>query len=241
MNAPAPASPRRRLVAGDRELELGARPWLMGIVNASPDSFSDGGRHATLDRQVELAAELLAAGADILDVGGQSARADRPRVSALEELERVLPLVERLAGELGALVSVDTYRPSVARAAIAAGARIVNDVSGLRDADLAAACAETGAALVLMHTLAEPGRRLQDRALYGEDIAGEDRVDQLALAQPPEAVEAELVGDRMQVGERAGLQLGALEYCHRASLLGRMGAARLAAARRNGARKRRSA
>src|SRR5438067_7386559 len=126
MNGPAPASPRRRRVAGDRELELGTRPWLMGIVNASPDSFSDGGCHATLDRQVELAAELLAAGADILDVGGQSARADRPRVSELEELERVLPLVERMAGELGALVSVDTYSPSVARDAIAAGARIVN-------------------------------------------------------------------------------------------------------------------
>jgi dihydropteroate synthase len=173
MSDPGRASPRRRLVAGDRELELGARPWLMGIVNASPDSFSDGGRHATLDRQVALAAELLAAGADILDVGGQSARADRPRASEPEELERVLPLVERLAGELGALVSIDTDRPSVARAAIAAGARIVNDVSGLRDPDLAGACADTGAALVLMHTLAEPGRRLQDRALYGEDIAGE--------------------------------------------------------------------
>ena len=172
MNGPRGA-PLRRLMAGDRELELGARPWLMGIVNASPDSFSDGGRHATLHRQVELGGELLAAGADILDVGGQSARADRPHVSEQEELERVLPLVECLTGELGALVSVDTYRPPVARAAIAVGARIVNDVSGLRDPDLAGVCAETGAALVVMHTLAEPGRRLQDRALYGEDIAGE--------------------------------------------------------------------
>jgi len=172
MNGPGGAPPLR-LRAGDRELELGARPWLMGIVNASPDSFSDGGRHATLDRQVELGGELLAAGADILDVGGQSARADRPRVSEQEELERVLPLVERLAGERGALVSVDTYRPRVARAAIAAGARIVNDVSGLRDPDLAGVCAETGAALVVMHTLAEPGRRLQDPQLYGADIAGE--------------------------------------------------------------------
>jgi len=164
-------APPRRLLAGDRELELGARPWLMGIVNASPDSFSDGGRHATLERQVELGGELLAAGADILDVGGQSARADRPPVSEREELERVLPLVERLAGELRALVSVDTHRPPVARAAIAAGARIVNDVSGVRDPNLAGVCAETGAALVVMHTLAEPGRRLQDSQLYGADIA----------------------------------------------------------------------
>jgi dihydropteroate synthase len=161
-----------RLLAGERVLALGERPWLMGIVNASPDSFSDGGRHATSGAQLQLARELLAAGADILDVGGESASTGRLPVAEQEEIERVAPLIERLVGELGALVSVDTYKPAVARAAIAAGAAIVNDVSGLLDPRLAEVCAQTGAALVVMHTRAAPRQRLQDPDLYG-DIAAE--------------------------------------------------------------------
>jgi dihydropteroate synthase len=161
-----------RLRACELTLELGSRPWLMGIVNASPDSFSDGGRYKSLEARLELAGGLLAAGADILDVGGESASTGRPAVEAREEIARVVPLVERLAGDLGAIVSVDTYKPEVARAAIAAGARIVNDVSGLRDPQLAEVCAESGAALVLMHTLAAPRERLQDADLY-EDVTGE--------------------------------------------------------------------
>jgi dihydropteroate synthase len=162
------SAPPRRLRAADRLLELGTRPWLMGIVNASPDSFSDGSRHATLDARVELARELLAAGADILDVGGESASTGRPQVEAHEEIERVVPLIERIAAEPGAIVSVDTYKPAVARAAIAAGAKMVNDVSGLRTAALAELCAQTGAALVVMHTRAAPRERLQDADLYGD-------------------------------------------------------------------------
>jgi dihydropteroate synthase len=166
------SAPPHRVRAIDRVLELGARPWLMGIVNASPDSFSDGGRHATLDARVQLASELLAAGADILDIGGESASTGRPPVDVGEEIERVVPLVERVAGELGAIVSVDTYKPAVASAAIAAGAKIVNDVSGLRTPGLAELCAQTGAALVVMHTLIAPRERMQDPDLYG-DITGE--------------------------------------------------------------------
>jgi dihydropteroate synthase len=143
----------------------------MGIVNASPDSFSDGGLHATLDSQLRLAEELLSAGADILDIGGESASTGRPPVAVEEELERVVPLVERVVRELGATVSVDTYKPAVAAAAIAAGARIVNDVSGLRDPAVAEVCARTGAALVLMHTRAAPRERLQDPDLYGDITA----------------------------------------------------------------------
>ena len=166
------SAPSHRLLAADRVLELGARPWLMGVVNASPDSFSDGGRRPTLDSRVALARELLRAGADILDIGGESATTGRPSVEAEEEIERVVPLIERVAGELGAIVSVDTYKPSVAGAAIAAGARIVNDVSGLRDPVLAELCARTGAALVVMHTRAAPRERLQDPDLY-DDITDE--------------------------------------------------------------------
>jgi dihydropteroate synthase len=166
------SAPLHRLRAVDVSLELGSRPLLMGIVNASPDSFSDGGLHAGLDAQLTLARELQAAGADILDVGGESATTGRPPVSEREELARVVPLIERIVGELGALVSVDTYKPAVASAAIAAGAKIVNDVSGLRDAALAEVCAVTGAALVLMHTRAAPRQRLQDPDLY-QDIVSE--------------------------------------------------------------------
>jgi dihydropteroate synthase len=144
----------------------------MGIVNASPDSFSDGGRNATLEAQVQLAEQLLQAGADVLDVGGESATTSRPPVPVEQELQRVVPLIERLSGELGAVVSIDTYKPAVARAAIAAGASIVNDVSGLRDPELAEVCAQSGAALVLMHTRAAPRERMQDADLY-EDVTEE--------------------------------------------------------------------
>ena len=165
-------APLYRLRAGDLSLQLGERPWLMGIVNASPDSFSDGGLHTGLDAQLELARELMDAGADILDIGGESASTGRPPVEAQQEIERVVPLVRGAVEELGALVSVDTYKPAVAQAAIDAGARVINDVSGLRDPELADVCARTGAALVIMHTRAAPRERLQDPDLY-DDVTGE--------------------------------------------------------------------
>jgi dihydropteroate synthase len=199
---------RYRLRAVDRVLELGAEaragaggPLIMGVVNASPDSFSDAGRYESLEQRVELALAHAAAGATILDIGGESATTGRAPVPVAEEIERVVPLIERVVAELervvaepergrgrspsdegrswgpaGVLVhpvvSIDTYKPAVARAAIAAGARIVNDVSGLRDTELAAVCAETGAALVVMHTAAAPRVRRQDPDLY-EDVVGE--------------------------------------------------------------------
>jgi dihydropteroate synthase len=143
----------------------------MGVVNASPDSFSDTAAPAGLDEQVRRARALVAAGADVVDVGGESARTGVPPVEATEEVRRVVPLVERLAGEGDVLVSVDTYKPEVAEAAVAAGAVIVNDTSGLRDRALADVCARSGAALVVMHTRAEPKQRLQDPGLYGDVVA----------------------------------------------------------------------
>ena len=163
----APALPLRT-TAGT--LELGGRPWLMGIVNATPDSFSDDGAPRTLDQRVELARSLLEDGADLIDIGGESGRTDQPPVEAEEEIERVVPLIERVTSELGALVSVDTYKPAVARAAIDAGAAIVNDVSGLRDTELADVCADTGAGLVLMHTRAAPKEKLLDPRFDGRVV-----------------------------------------------------------------------
>jgi len=133
------------LKAAGRTLDLASRPLLMGIVNASPDSFSDGGLHKGVESQLRLAAELVGQGAGIVDVGGESATTGRPPVEPEHEIELVAPLVGAIARELDVMISVDTYKPPVARAAIEAGAHVINDVSGLRDVQLAEICAQTGA------------------------------------------------------------------------------------------------
>ncbi|MDQ6751513.1 MAG: dihydropteroate synthase [Actinomycetota bacterium] len=178
------AAPARVLHAGGRVLGLGDRPRLMGVVNASPDSFSDGGRHASVAEQVELARRLVAAGAELIDVGGESAATDRPAVTAAEEIDRVVPVIERVAHETDALISVDTYKPAVAEAALAAGAAMVNDVSGLRDPRVAQVCARTGAALVLVHTQGAPKQKILDHPY--ESVArevAEFLAQQMALAR----------------------------------------------------------
>jgi dihydropteroate synthase len=142
-------------------------PLLMGIVNATPDSFSDAGDHPDLEAR---AAELLEAGADLIDVGGETASGHHPAVSTEEEIARVAPLIERLAAR-GARVSIDTYKPKVAEAAIEAGAVLVNDVSGLRDPAMADLCARTGAGLVIMHTRVAPKGTLLDPAHYDDVVA----------------------------------------------------------------------
>jgi dihydropteroate synthase len=131
------------------------RPLLMGIVNAGPDSFSDAVRLSTLDAQVAHARRLVAEGADIVDVGGESGVTYTAASSADVEMGRVVPLVERLAAD-GIPVSVDTWKAKVAAAALDVGAAMINDTSGLRDLALAELCARTGAALVVMHTRAPP-------------------------------------------------------------------------------------
>lgn len=143
-----------RLRAATLDLRPGA-PALMGIVNATPDSFSDVQGEKPVDALVAQALTLVDAGAAIVDVGGESGRTDRSVIGIDAEIARVVPLVERLA-DLGIAVSVDTWRAPVARAALAAGAVMINDVSGLSDAGIADACAETGAGLVIAHTRAAP-------------------------------------------------------------------------------------
>ncbi len=153
----------------------------MGVVNVTPDSFSDGGLYLDAGAAIAHGEELLAAGADVLDVGGESTRPGAEPVDAAEELRRVLPVVEGLAG---AEVSIDTYKSSVAAAALDAGAAIVNDVTALRgDAEMAAVCAERGATVVLMHMRGEP-RTMQAEPRY-EDVVAEVReflAERLAFA-----------------------------------------------------------
>ncbi len=143
------------------------RPLLMGVINVTPDSFSDGGRFAARDAAIAHGRALLEAGADILDIGGESTRPGSDPVSIDTELERVLPVVEALAGQ-GALVSIDTRRAAVMRAALASGARIVNDVTALAgDPDSLAAVAGSSAAVVLMHMQGEP-RTMQADPRYDD-------------------------------------------------------------------------
>src|SRR5262245_21618299 len=134
-------------------LDLESRVLVMGVLNVTPDSFSDGGKYADLENAVSRALEIEAEGADILDVGGESTRPGSKPVSAEEEMDRVIPVIGALRGRLRIPLSVDTTKSGVARAALQAGAEIINDVSGLRfDPTVAEVAAETGAALVLMHS-----------------------------------------------------------------------------------------
>lgn len=141
----------------DRTLYPAVRPLVMGIVNVTPDSFSDGGRHSTTEAAVAHAARLVEAGADLLDVGGESTRPGAVEVSEDEELRRVLPVVRGLAGRVGVPLSIDTSKAAVAAACLEAGAHIINDVTGLTgDGRMVAVAREHGAGLVVMHMQGTP-------------------------------------------------------------------------------------
>jgi dihydropteroate synthase len=157
----------------------------MGIVNATPDSFSDGGRFLDTGAAVDRALRLAEEGADLVDVGGESTRPGAPPVPAEEEIRRVVPVIERLRARGYPLpISVDTAKGAVARAALAAGADLVNDVSALGDPDLARACAGAGVPVVLMHMRGTPAD-MQSRAAYGDVVADVTRelADALARAE----------------------------------------------------------
>ena len=149
------------------------RPVVMGVINVTPDSFSDCGDYLELPAALARAQELVAAGAVIVDVGGESTRPGALPVDDEEELRRVIPLIERLAGSLAVPISVDTRKPAVMRRAIAAGASLVNDVSALFAPGAIAVVAESGAAACLMHMQGEP-RTMQDAPHY-DDVVGEVR------------------------------------------------------------------
>ncbi len=154
-----------------RRIDL-SRPVLMGVLNITPDSFSDGGRYVRRDAALRRLEELQAEGADIVDIGGESTRPGSAPVSEAVELRRVLPVIEAAAERVDVPLSIDTTKAGVARAALAAGAEIVNDISGLRfDPDLGSLAAEAGAGLVLMHIRGQP-RTMQEN-IYYDDLVGE--------------------------------------------------------------------
>ena len=158
-----------QLDCGGRILKLD-RPRVLGIVNVTPDSFSDGGEHASVDAAVAHGLKLAGEGADALDIGGESTRPGARDVSAEEELRRVVPVIERLAKDTPLPISVDTSKPEVMRAAVAAGAGMINDVYGLRREGALDAAASLGVPLVLMHMLGEP-RSMQDDPRYDDVVA----------------------------------------------------------------------
>ncbi|WP_024694648.1 dihydropteroate synthase [Pseudomonas syringae] len=159
-----------RLPCGNRVLDL-AHTHVMGILNATPDSFSDGGRYSQLDAALRHAQSMVAAGATLIDIGGESTRPGALPVSPAEEVERVAPLVELIARELDVIISVDTSTPDVMLESARLGAGLINDVRSLRRPGALEAAAATGLPVCLMHMLGEPGD-MQDNPRY-EDLVGE--------------------------------------------------------------------
>ncbi len=171
---------------GALPLELGVGTVVMGVINVTPDSFSDGGRHDSAAAAVDRALQMADAGAGIIDVGGESTRPGADPVSAAEEAARVLPVISALSGKVAARISIDTMKASVARPALDAGADIVNDVSSLRDPEMLQVVVERQAPVVLMHMRGTP-RTMQRHTNYDnllDSVIGflEDRVESCVKA-----------------------------------------------------------
>jgi dihydropteroate synthase len=175
------STPSSVYVFGKRSYDLSSRSFVMGVVNVTPDSFSDAGRFFSVEAAVDHARRMIDQGADFIDVGGESTRPKGKAygegsdpVDAREELRRVLPVIERLAGSTDIPLSIDTYKSEVAREALNSGARIVNDISGFHyDPDMPSVVAEAGASAVVMHIRGTP-KTMQQNPVYG-DLLGEIR------------------------------------------------------------------
>jgi dihydropteroate synthase len=155
---------------GDVEIDCGERTLVMGILNVTPDSFSDGGRYLDHGAAVARGIEMVEEGADLIDVGGESTRPGSDPVSSDEERDRVVPVIEALAGKVPVPISVDTRKPTVAKAGLEAGALIANDISGARDPEMFAVAREAGAGMVLMHIKGEP-KTMQVAPHYDDVVA----------------------------------------------------------------------
>lgn len=152
-----------------REVVCGQKTLIMGVLNATPDSFSDGGMFLAAEKAVARGLQMVAEGADMIDIGGESTRPGAKPVEPAEEIARTVPVIKKLRGKTDALISIDTRKAAVARAAVAAGADIINDVSALADSGMAAVAAESGAGLVLMHMLGTP-ETMQNNPRYDDVV-----------------------------------------------------------------------
>jgi len=172
------------------------RARVMGIVNVTPDSFSDGGAHDNTEAAVAHGLQLVAEGADLLDIGGESTRPGAAPVPLEEELRRVVPVIEQLARQTQVPISIDTFKPEVMRAAVAAGAGMINDIHALRQSGALAAAAELGVPVVLMHMQGEPGS-MQDTPHYDDVVAEVHRflVDRMFSAEMAGIAKKNLVID----------------------------------------------
>lgn len=186
---------------GRRTFDLANRGVIMGVINVTPDSFSDGGNFTAASAAVDHGLRLVDEGAEILDIGGESTRPGAAPVTAEEELRRVLPVIEGLAAKTGAALSIDTSKASVARAAVAAGAEIINDVTALQgDDDMARVAAESACAVVLMHMRGTPRTMQQDP--HYDDVVAEVSAH---LAQRVDAARAAgIVADRIAIDPGIG-------------------------------------
>ena len=199
-----------------------SRPVVMGVLNVTPDSFSDGGRYAAAEAALEHAARMVAEGASIIDVGGESSRPGSLPVEESLEIARVVPVIEGITAASGVAVSIDTTKPAVMAAAIAAGACIINDIHALRAAEARAIAAETQAGVCLMHMQGEP-RTMQDSPHY-DDVATE--VIAFLLRQRQACVEAGVAADAIAVdpgigfGKRLEHNLALLKELPRFATLG---------------------
>lgn len=173
--------------AGKYRLDLSKRTYVMGILNVTPDSFSDGGKFNNLDKALSYAIEMVEDGADIIDVGGESTRPGAKPVSLDEELKRVIPVIERISSVINKPISVDTYKSNVAGRAIEAGASIINDISGLRfDKDMPELIAKAGLPVVIMHMQGEPGNMQENpeyKSVIGEIFAFLNNQAEMAVSK----------------------------------------------------------
>ncbi len=208
----------------NRELTLGRRTCIMGILNVTPDSFSDGGRFLSHDAALAQAKRMIEDGADILDIGGESSRPFSEPISAEAEADRVVPVIEHLAGKIDVPISIDTTKAVVARRAMAAGAAIINDISALRfDPEMGAVAAETGALVILMHMMGEP-KTMQVDPRYDDligDIRGflENAVKRAEAAGIPRS--SIIIDPGIGFGKTVSHNLALIKHLHQFSGLGR--------------------
>ena len=208
----------------NRELVLDRRTCIMGILNVTPDSFSDGGRFLSHDAALSQAERMIEDGADILDIGGESSRPFSEPISAEAEARRVVPIIERLAGKIDVPISIDTTKAVVARRAMDAGAAIINDISALRfDPEMGAVAAETGALVILMHMLGEP-KTMQVDPRYDDligDIKGflENAVKRAEAAGIPRS--NIIIDPGIGFGKNVSHNLALIKHIHRFSGFGR--------------------